>query len=362
MTATTQKHIFQNSAGTYAVRLRVPENLRPIINRTELRRSLKTKDFEEAQKLAPAAVQALRQELDPRKVSQTPIMDAMHHLPDTLTRLHIPILADLVGYTGCHNVEDLTMEDWQRWCYRREDLKPRAVSTVRQEAITTRAAILKLMASHRKPFDKSILTNPRWRPMTKLEKRARDKANSPYSLDRWQQLYDNMPNRLHSQKQAKKIFALGLLTGARISEIVHTHQDHIVDGLWTIPRSKSIAGERVVPLIPLAQDVFDSLKPDEDGYLFHHDGRDWRDQNSNFSNNVMRNLKKAGATPKVETMHSTRATFRTLVPRCWQAPEGTIDMLMGHETKRHVSEAYFRATLEDCIELMSYWRPEVRLD
>ncbi|MGB1594675.1 MAG: DUF6538 domain-containing protein [Promethearchaeia archaeon] len=362
MTATTSKHIFQNSAGTYAVRLRVPENLRPILNRTELRRSLKTKDLEEAQKLAPAAVQALRQELDPRKVSSTPIIEAMHHLPDDVKPTHGAVLADLMGFTGCHNVEDITMDDWQRWCYRREDIKQRSVATVRQEAITTRAAILKLMAAQRKPFDRAILTNPRWRPMTKLEKRIRDKANSPYSLDRWQQLYDNMPSRLHTQKVAKKIFALGLFTGARISEIVHTHQSHIVDGLWSINRSKSIAGERIIPLIPQAQEVFDSLKPDEDGYLFVRDGRDWRDQNANYSNNVIRNLKKAGATPKIETMHSTRSTFRTLVPRCWQAPEGTIDMLMGHETKRHVSEAYFRATLDDCIELMSHWRPEVRLD
>lgn len=362
MTATTQKHIFKNSAGTYAVRLRVPENLRPILNRTELRRSLRTRDLTEAQRLAPAAVQALRQELDPRKVSQTPIMDAMHHVPDTVESSHIPVLADLVGYTGCQNVEDLTLDDWQRWCYRREDVRRRAVSTVRAEVITTRAAILKLMASHRKPFDRTILTNPRWRPMTKIEKRIRDKANSPYSLDRWQELYDSMPTRLQSQRISKKIFALGLFTGARISEICHARVDHIVDGLWTIPRSKSIAGERTVPLIPMAQEVFDSLRPDEDGNLFHHDGRTWRQQNSNWSNNVNRNLGKAGAEPQIETMHSTRSTFRTLVPRCWQAPEGTIDLLMGHESKNHVSQAYYRATLEDCIELMSHYRPQVVLD
>lgn len=362
MTATTAKHIFKNAAGTYSVRLRVPENLRPILERTELRRSLKTKDLAEAQKLAPAAVKALRQELDPRKVSSTPIMDAMHHLPEDVATGHVAVLVDLIGFTGCHNVEDITMSDWQRWCYHREDIKSRAVSTVRQEAITTRAAMLKLMASQRKPFDRAILTNPRWRPMTKLEKRARDKANSPYTLPRWQQLYDNMPSRLHSQKIAKKIFALGLFTGARISEIVHAHQDHIVDGLWTVPRSKSIAGERVIPLIPQAQEVFDSLKPDEDGQLFVSDGRNWRDQNANYSNNVIRNLGKAGATPKIETMHSTRSTFRTLVPRCWQAPEGTIDMLFGHETKRHVSENYYRASVEDCIQLMAHYRPDVRLD
>ena len=37
-------------------------------------------------------------------------------------------------------------------------------------------------------------------------------------------------------------------------------------------------------------------------------------------------------------------------------------MLMGHSPNRHVSSAYYRATLEDCIQLMRHYRPEVRVD
>ena len=60
-------------------------------------------------------------------------------------------------------------------------------------------------------FDRNLLTHPKWRETTKTEIRNRQQANSPYTLDRWQELYDAMPRRTAFQRSCRAAFALGLL-------------------------------------------------------------------------------------------------------------------------------------------------------
>ena len=365
MPANHLEHVYKSKNGTYTARLRVPADVQPILRKNELHQSLRTKSKSEAAALAPSVVRQLKNEIEVARgvpttqPDGTPLLDAADHLPNPHYRL---VLRDLANHSGCQQIEQLTYEVWQRWCYHREDLVPkRSVYTLRNEITLVRTAILKTMAARRLPFDQQMLAPPKWRPPTREERRARQQANSPYTLERWQQLYDGMDRNTPIQRACTAIFALGLFTGARISEISNIQHDHITEGLWTIPRSKNLAGERVIPLIPLAQHVIASQPPSIDGYVFPRINLDWNTQANRFSARVNHYLTRAGATP-YETMHSTRATFRTLVPRCAQSPEGTVDMLMGHSPSRHVSAAYYRATLEDCIQLMSHYRPEVRVD
>jgi len=365
MPANHLEHVYKSKSGIYTARLRVPSDVQPIIKRTELHQSLRTRIKSEAAALAPAIVRQLQNEIDvargiPAKSPDgTPLLDAAEHLPNPHYRL---VLRDLANHSGCDQIQQLTFDAWQRWCFHREDLVPkRSVATLRNEVTLVRTAILKTMAAQRLPFDQKILATPKWRPATRDERRARDQANSPYTLERWQQLYDRMDRNTPIQRACTAIFALGLFTGARISELSNMHVDHISDDLWTIPISKTLAGERVIPLIPMAQHVIASQRPGPDGYIFPRINLDWKIQAHRFSARVNFYLTRAGAKP-YETMHSTRGTYRTLVPRCAQSPEGTIDMLMGHSPRGHVSAAYYRASLEDCIELMSHYRPKVRVD
>lgn len=365
MSATLPPHIHQTRNGTFTARLRVPADLQPVLGKTELHKSLHTKNLREAKVLAPTIVAQLRSQLDEAKLAPhpdhgTPIGAAAEFLPPRPR--HKAVLQDLINHTRLQHVEYLTLSHWQRWCYSREDLQPqRTVATVRNETTLIRSAILKLMASRRLPFDRNLLTHPKWRETTKTEIRNRQQANSPYTLERWQELYDAMPRRTAFQRSCRAAFALGLLTGARISEIANMTTAQIQDNLWTIPRSKTLHGERTIPLTPLAQDVIASLTPDPDGFLFSRRDDDWSTQATRYSMALARTLKKAGAASH-ETMHSTRSTFRTLVPRYASSPEGTIDMLMGHAPPKHVAAAYYRASLADCISLMHAYRPSIRLD
>lgn len=359
------EHVYKSKTGTYTARLRVPADVQPIIKKTELHQSLRTKSKTEAAALAPTIIRQLQNEIElarsiPSKtLGGTSLLDAADHLPNPHYRL---VLRDLANHSGCDQIEQLTYEAWQRWCYHREDLVPkRSVYTLRNEVTLVRTAILKTMAARRLPFDQQILATPKWRPPTRDERRARQQANSPYTLARWQQLYDAMDRNTPIQRASCAIFALGLFTGARISEISNMQADHVTDGLWSIPRSKNLAGERVIPLIPLAQHIIASQPVHLDGYIFPRINLDWKTQANRFSARVNHYLTRAGALA-FETMHSTRSTFRTLVPRCAPSPEGTVDMLMGHSPSGHVSATYYRATLEDCIQLMSHYRPEVRVD
>jgi len=365
MPANHLEHVYKSKTGTYTARLRVPADVQPIIKKTELHQSLRTKSKAEAAALAPAVVRQLQNEIEvargiPSATPEgTPLLDAAEFLPNPHYRL---VLQDLSNHSGCDQIEQLTFDAWQRWCYHREDLVPkRSTYTIRNETTLVRSAILKTMAAKRRPYDPAILTTPKWRPPTRDERRARRQANSPYTLERWQHLYDRMDRNTDMQRACCAIFALGLFTGARISEISNMQADHLTDDLWTIPRSKNLSGERVVPLIPLAQHVISQQRPGPDGFVFPRINLDWKIQAARFSARVNFYLTRAGATP-FETMHSTRSTFRTLLPRYAQSPEGTVDMIVGHSPSGHVSSAYYRASLEDCIQLMSHYRPEVRVD
>lgn len=365
MSANHLEHVYVNKSGVYTARLRVPADLQPVIRKTELHQSLRTKSKREAKTLAPTVIAQLQRQLDTaRQVPQTTstetlIVDASKFLPTPHYRL---VLRDLANHTRCDHVEQLNLDLWQLWCFHREDLQPRrSVATLRNEIMLVRSAILKLMAERRLSFDRNLLASPRWRQATRDELRNRDQANSPYALPRWQELYDGLPSGTPIQRAVRAAFALGLFTGARISEIANITADQISGDLWSIPRSKTLKGERIVPLIPQAQQVLSTRWPDVDGFLFPRMHEDWNKQAMRLSARINYYLKRAGAS-RFETMHSTRATFRTLVPRCAASPEGTIDMLMGHNSVGHVSASYYRATLDDCIELMRHYRPDVRID
>ena len=365
MPANHLEHVYQNKSGVFTARLRVPADVQPVLRKTELHQSLRTKSKREAQTLAPMVLKGLQRQIEEaRQVpthtdTSTPILEASDYLPTPHYRL---VLKDLVNQSLCTNVEQLTLDIWQRWCFHREDLKPqRSVATLRNEVMLIRSAILKLMSENRRPFDRQILASPRWRQATREERRNREQANSPYTLSRWQELYDGLPRNTALQRACVDIFALGLLTGARVSEISNMTEEEVTDELWTINRSKSLSGERVIPLTPQAQSIISSRWAGIDGFLFPRINLDWKLQADRYSARINQYLKRAGAGP-FETMHSTRSTFRTLVPRCAPSPEGTIDMLMGHAPRGHVSASYYRASLEDCIALMATYRPQIRLD
>ena len=73
------KNLQKDRNGTFHVRLVVPQSLRPILNRTELKRSLQTKDWREANQRALAVLQELHRVLETAKISPTILHQDLVH-------------------------------------------------------------------------------------------------------------------------------------------------------------------------------------------------------------------------------------------------------------------------------------------
>ena len=66
----SMSNLFQDRHGTWYARVVVPVTLRPVINKTELRRSLKTKNRQAANRAALPVLDELHQLLDAAKLDQ----------------------------------------------------------------------------------------------------------------------------------------------------------------------------------------------------------------------------------------------------------------------------------------------------
>ena len=264
---------------------------------------------------------------------------------------------------GRFYLEHVTPTHWQSWA---RSLTASGLTnvTIRLKQTNTRSVIRDYFVANERPFSATNWASITLPKAPRTEQVARRDANSPITIDRWQQIYDDQV--VHGYTGEADIWSLGLLTGARIHEIIAMTSDQLdlTLGEWRITDSKTLAGVRMIPLTPMALDIVrDRLSTSPDDHLFEQrptpegTGVLWRSRCDTAR-------KKAGAMTRVETQHSTRSTFRTLSPRMAPAstPAGVIEAIMGHEIKGAISSAtkhYLRAFEPDAHAFMAHWRPAI---
>lgn len=264
---------------------------------------------------------------------------------------------------GIYYLEHTTPDNWQAWC-RSLYSDGLSHSTITQRQSSARKVISDYLVQHGHTFNAHEWTSVKLGHTPRAELEARRDANGPLTIQRWQEIYDNMLR--HKFPDEADVWALGLLTGARIQEIVAITQDQIDFDLaeWRIPVSKTLAGIRMIPLTPMALDI---LRPrlSSEFYAFARRG-DEEHTERHWSNKCRKARQKAGAFNKIETQHSTRSTFRTLAPRMAPAstPAGVIEAIMGHEISGGIASAtkhYLRAFEPDAHAFMAHWRPAISI-
>ena len=264
---------------------------------------------------------------------------------------------------GIYYLEHTTPDNWQAWC-RSLYSDGLSHSTITQRQSSARKVISDYLVQHGRTFNAHEWTSVKLGHTPRAELEARRDANGPLTIQRWQEIYDNMLR--HKFPDEADVWALGLLTGARIQEIVAITQDQIDFDLaeWRIPVSKTLAGVRMIPLTPMALDI---LRPrlSSEFYAFARRG-DEEHTERHWSNKCRKARQKAGAFNKIETQHSTRSTFRTLAPRMAPSstPAGVIEAIMGHEISGGIASAtkhYLRAFEPDAHAFMAHWRPAITL-
>jgi len=264
---------------------------------------------------------------------------------------------------GIYYLEHCTPDHWQAWC-RSLYSENLSRATITQRQSSARKVIGDYLIQHGRTFNIHEWTSVKLGHTPRPELEARRDANSPLTLERWQEIYDGMVR--HKCPDEADIWALGLLTGARINEIVAINQDQIDLDLaeWRIHESKTLAGIRMIPLTPMALDI---LRPRlaSEFYAFARRGDDEL-SDRHWSSRAHKARQKAGAFSRIETQHSTRSTFRTLSPRMapTSTPAGVIEAIMGHEIKGAISSAtkhYLRAFEPDAHAFMAHWRPAISI-
>ena len=264
---------------------------------------------------------------------------------------------------GIYYLEHCTPDHWQAWCRSLYSSGLSAVS-IAQRQTSARTVIRDYLLDHGRTFHMHHWSSIKLGITPRAEKVARRDANSPLTLERWQELYDGQLARGHETEA--DFWALGLLTGARIHEIIAITQDQIdLDAAeWRIPVSKTLAGIRMIPLTPMALDI---LRPrlSSSHHAFEWFGSDELSYRRWYAR-AQRARSSAGAKPRIETQHSTRSTFRTLAPRMAPAstPAGVVEAIMGHELGGQIASAtkhYLRAFEPDAHAFMAHWRPAISI-
>ena len=266
---------------------------------------------------------------------------------------------------GRYFLEHVTPDHWQSWC---RSLTTSGLTnvTIRLKQTNVRSVIRDYLTAQGRTFQPHQWASIALPKAPRSHQTARRDANSPLTLPRWQEIYD--AHLAHNREDEADIWALGLLTGARVGEILHIDSSQIDLSLneWRIPHSKSLAGVRMVPLTPMAHAIVEArLMASPNGQLFEQrstpeaTGVLWRSRCDAAR-------KKAGAKPRVETQHSTRSTFRTLAPRMApnDTPSGVIEAIMGHELGGQIASAtkhYLRAFEPDAHAFMAHWRPDITI-
>ena len=264
---------------------------------------------------------------------------------------------------GIYYLEHTTPDHWQAWC-RSLYSEKLSHTTIAQRQASARTVIRDYLLDHGRTFHMHHWSSVKLGATPRAEQVARRDANSPLTLERWQELYDGQ--LAHGHETEADIWALGLLTGARINEIIHMHTSQLSGNEWRIPISKTLAGIRMIPLTPMALAIIEGhLSTSTDGYVFERHGSEEKTY-KHLLHRAKRARTKAGATPRIETQHSTRSTFRTLAPRMAPAstPAGVIEAIMGHELGGQIASAtkhYLRAFEPDAHAFMAHWRPAISI-
>ena len=125
---------------------------------------------------------------------------------------------------GRFYLDHVTLEHWQDWCRALFDGDNKR-ATVKLKQSCARAAIKDFLIDNGKTYDPSQWASVVVGKTSRTELEERRDANSPLTLERWQELYD--AHLSHNLLDEADIWALGLLTGARINEIIHMHASQL---------------------------------------------------------------------------------------------------------------------------------------
>lgn len=168
------------------------------------------------------------------------------------------------------------------------------------------------------------------------EVKGEDKEEAAFSFDDIRALLTQL-----EPHPFRDIIRLGLLVGARSSEITALKPEHVKkedDGYWlNLPGTKTASAKRRPVPIPAAYDPFmDRLIKQQKGkwLLPFYEGREFgtdRDRNRYINKEINRKRRELGLpNSDRQGVHSTRRTYIELLEGA-EVPVGTIKLLVGHK-------------------------------
>ncbi len=166
--------------------------------------------------------------------------------------------------------------------------------------------------------------------------------------------FSQIPTFMSQLRRREGIAALALeftiLNCARTGEVIGATKDEVVDGIWTIPRSRMKAGkEHRVPLADRSKELLEIAKHLDlnSNFLFSINGKP-------LSNMAMYSTLKR---MKYDiTVHGFRSSFRDWVAETTDHPSEVAEKALAHQISNQSEAAYRRGDLlAKRLTLMSHW-------
>ena len=188
-----------------------------------------------------------------------------------------------------------------------------------------------------------------------LRETKRNNSRQPFSVLEIQKLYEHLKARSNQDPQLFQLFTLAIYTGARIEELCSIKVTDVGEGYIEISNSKTAAGDRQVPIHPeIAQMVEASRLNSKDGYLLSGlDGSSNQyDKRSAAIGKRFGRIKADLGFGREKVFHSIRKTVATQLEGAG-VPENIAADILGHEKQTITYGTYSGGTsLEQKTEAM----------
>jgi integrase len=199
------------------------------------------------------------------------------------------------------------------------------------------------------------------------EKKGGDEQEKAFSFDDIRALLPGV-----KPKPFADVYRLGLITGARSSEITSLRPEHVSrddGGFWLrLHGTKTDSARRSVPVPRAFNPLMERLQKEADEYLIPlFPGRKWeseRDRNRYINKELNRKRRDVGLPYQDhQGVHSTRRTYTEMMEGAG-VPVDTIKLLVGHKRTDITFGRYSKGTLVDLrasVEMIEYPEDIVRI-
>lgn len=172
-------------------------------------------------------------------------------------------------------------------------------------------------------------------PFDKLGLRASTKGNNrqPFTLLEIQKLHEHLKARSNQDPQLFQLFKMAIYTGARIEELCNIKVEDVGEGYLEISSSKTAAGVRQVPIHPEISEMVEANKLNsKDGYLLSGldaSSNQYQKRSAAIGKRFGRIKAKLGFGSE-KVFHSIRKTVATQLEGAG-IPENITADILGHE-------------------------------